>query len=121
MDERLEKALEFSNYMITLNSQKRILKERYREQSVFYHSGSQFTVTTELITFVSFLVNAGSDRDIVLVDDNEIPVMIADLSEFLEEILDVYFSATNEFFTRYEKLKSKRSVEKLTGYDPGNV
>ena len=31
MDERLEKALDFSNYMITLNNQKRVLRERFEE------------------------------------------------------------------------------------------
>ena len=31
MDERLEKALDFSNYMLTLNNQKRLLAEKYQE------------------------------------------------------------------------------------------
>ena len=31
MDEKLEKALDISNYMITLNNQKRLLKEKYYE------------------------------------------------------------------------------------------
>ncbi|SRR6056297_3011380 len=117
MDERLAKALDFSNYMVTLNHQKRILKERFREQSIFYYAGSQFTVNKELLTFVSMLIDKGSDKDVVLVDDNEIPVMIDDLEAFQDEITDVYFSAANEFFTRYEKLKKNRSVEKLTGHE----
>jgi len=53
MDKRLEKALEFSNYMVTLNNQKRILKEKFRENIVHYHNGGQFTVTQDLITFVN--------------------------------------------------------------------
>lgn len=117
MDERLKKALDFSNYMITLNNQKRILKEQFREQVIFYHKGGQFTVTKELITFVSMLVDRGSLEDVVLVDDNETPVMVDDLEEFLTEILDIYFSATNQFHAKYEELKRNRSVEKLTGYE----
>ena len=35
MDERLSKALEFSNYMVTLNNQKRILKEKYSDYAKF--------------------------------------------------------------------------------------
>ena len=31
MDERLVSALDFSNYMITLNNQKRILREQYQK------------------------------------------------------------------------------------------
>lgn len=113
MDERLEKALDFSNYMITLNNQKRVLKERFREQTMFYFNGGQFTVTKELMTFVNMLVDQGNDEDIVLVDDNETPILVKDLSEFQSEILDTYFTAANTYHAEYEKLKKNRSVEKL--------
>jgi hypothetical protein len=117
MDERLEKALDFSNYMITLNNQKRILKEQFREQIIFYHKGAQFTVTKELITFANMLVEREHVEDVVLVDDNEVPVMVHDLVEFLNDIMDVYFSATNSLLTKYEEIKRNRSVEKLTEYE----
>ena len=35
MDERLKKALDFSNYMVTLNNQKRVLKEKFFEKKGF--------------------------------------------------------------------------------------
>jgi len=117
MDERLEKALEFSNYMVTLNNQKRVLKERYREQTVYYHGGGQFTVTKDLITFVNMLVERGNDEDIVLVDDNETPVMVKDLNDFAVEIVNTYFTAANEYHAEYEKLRKNRSVEKLVEYE----
>lgn len=117
MDERLEKALDFSNYMITLNNQKRILKEQFREQIIFYYNGGQFTVTKELITFVALLVDKGHDEDVVLIDDNEIPVMISVLNDFLDDITDTYFSAANTFHSKYEEIKRNRSVEKLTEYE----
>ena len=34
MDERLKKALDISNYMVTLNNQKRLLKEKFYENSL---------------------------------------------------------------------------------------
>jgi len=117
MDERLEKALDFSNYMITLNNQKRILKEQFREQIIFYHAGAQFTVTKELLTFVTMLVETEHVENVVLVDDNETPAKIENLEAFLDDIMDVYFSATNTFHTEYTKLKNNRSVEKLTDYE----
>jgi hypothetical protein len=117
MDERLSKALDFSNYMVTLNNQKRVLKERYREQTVYYYQGGQFTVTKELITFVGMLVEQGNDEDIVLVDDNETPIMVKDLSDFQAEILNTYFTAANEYHAEYEKLRKNRSVEKLVEYE----
>jgi hypothetical protein len=116
MDERLEKALDFSNYMVTLNSQKRVLKEKFREQTVFYHLGGQFTVNKQLMTFVSMLVEQGNDEHIVLVDDNETPIMVKDLTDFQSEILNTYFTAANEYHAEYEKLRKNRSVEKLVEY-----
>ena len=54
MDERLEKALEFSNYMVTLNNKKRLLREKLHEDLVHYRNVCQFSITKELITFVGF-------------------------------------------------------------------
>lgn len=117
MDERLEKALNFSNYMVTLNNQKRVLKERFREQTVYYYQGGQFTVSKELMTFVSMLIEQGNDTDIVLVDDNETPIMVSDLSDFQSNILNTYFTAANEYHAEYEKLRKNRSVEKLVEFE----
>lgn len=117
MDERLSKALQFSNYMVTLNNQKRIIKEKFFDDLLYFENGCQFTVTKELITFVSMLVDSNNDSDIVLTDDNDIPSKITDLSLFLENILDVYFSAANNYHTDYELLKSKRKMETLVDYD----
>jgi hypothetical protein len=117
MDERLSKALEFSNYMVTLNNKKRLLKEKYFEELAYYTGGCQFSVTKELITFVGFLIQNGRDSNIVLTDDNDIPIKIEDLSQFYEDILDVYFAASNGYYAEYEKIKTNRSVEKLVDYE----
>lgn len=117
MDERLEKALEFSNYMVTLNNQKRMLREKFREKTVFYYGGGQFTVSKDLITFVNMLVERDNTEDIVLVDDNELPIMVKDLEEFLSDVIDTYFSAANEYHADYQTLIRNRSVSKLVDYD----
>lgn len=116
MDERLEKALDFSNYMLTLNNQKRILKEKFDEECVYYHKGGKFTVTKELVSFINVLVEKGNES-VVLVDDNEIPVSIDDTSDFLDNILDTYFIASNNYHNEFDKLKKNRSVEKLINYN----
>lgn len=117
MDERLQKALDFSNYMVTLNNHKRILKERFREKTVFYYNGGQFTVSKELVTFVNMLVERDNIEDIVLIDDNETPVLVGDLEEFLADVINLYFSAANEYHAEYNLLKKNRSVEKLVEHD----
>jgi hypothetical protein len=117
MDERLEKALDFSNYMTTLNNKKRLLREKYFEELVYFINGCQFSVTKELVTFVGFLVDHGNDTDIVLTDDNDIPTKIENLSSFYDDILDVYFTASNNYLVEYEKIKKSRTVEKLVDYE----
>lgn len=116
MDERLEKALDFSNYMLTLNNQKRLLAEKYQEELIHFYNGSQFTLTRELITFVSAMVSADQD-EVVITDDNNIPCMIEDLSEFYSEIINKYTSASNSYYTSYVNLKKNRSIEKLVNYE----
>lgn len=117
MDERLEKALKFSNYMVTLNNQKKLLKEKYFEDLLYFNSGCQFTVTKELITFVGLLIDRGNDSDVVLTDDNDIPAKISDLKAFYEGILNAYFTAANNYHTQYEELRKNRSVELLINHE----
>lgn len=117
MDERLKQALDISNYMVTLNNQKRMIKEKYFEDLLFYHGGCQFLVSRDLITFVGYLVDHGTDQDVVLLDDNSTPIKIEDLSKFYDDILDVYFSASNDYYNKFTEIKSKRTVEALIDHD----
>lgn len=117
MDERLEKALEFSNYMVTLNNQKRVIRNQYQENIVHYFNGGQFTVTKELVTFVNMLVEKDNTDDVVLIDDNETPILIPNLEDFLSNIVDQYFTASNTYYTEYQTLLKNRSTEKLVDYE----
>jgi hypothetical protein len=110
MDERLEKALDFSNYMVTLNNQKRLLNEQYQQQLIYYFNGGQFTATHQLVSFCNSLISLGQ-TETVLVDDNNIPVFVQELEDFLNEILLKYASASNQYYTEYEVFKKNRSVK----------
>lgn len=112
MDKRLEKALEFSNYMTTLNNERRLLHEKYLENTVHYINGGKFSVTTDLMCFVNLLISS-KQQSAILIDDNNTPIKIEDLSLFLTEILDIYFNNTNDYLNKYNQLKTKRSVEDL--------
>jgi hypothetical protein len=110
MDERLSNALDFSNYMITLTNQKRILFEQYQNDLLHFFNGGQFIVTQQLISFCQSLLDLKQDET-VLIDDNGIPVSIDDLDAFTNEILNVYFKASNKYLTEYNKLKTNRTVK----------
>lgn len=117
MDERLSKALDFSNYMVTLNNQKRLLAEKYQENLLHFYNGCQFTASKELINFVKLLLDNHQDDIAVLTDDNGIPTIVEDVEKFYNEITNVYFLASNSYHTEYMKLKSQRSIEKLVDYE----
>lgn len=114
MDERLSKALEFANYSVTLANQRRSLKEKYLSDIIHYHNGGCFAVTKELINFVKTLIDTGNDTGVVLIDDNDMPVEIDDMQSFLETLLNQYFTASNEYYTEYQKIRKQRSVEGIT-------
>lgn len=113
MDQRLEKALNYSNYMVTLNNQRRFLQEKFYQDTIFYFQGGQFTVNKELICFCFTMITKGH-TSLVIVDDNDMPIDIEDLIKFDNDINNIYFSAANNFLNEYNLLKKNRTIESLT-------
>jgi hypothetical protein len=113
MQEQLKKALEFSQYKQTLSIQRKILKEKIEAVLTFGQSGGIFKIDRSLITFVQLLIDQGRTHGVVLLDQNENPILIDDLEKFKDDILDRYFTSTNEYYEQYQTLKKSRSVEKL--------
>jgi hypothetical protein len=112
VDERIEKAFQTANFMATLSNLRKTALEEYKQSLVYYFQGSSFTVSRELIVFVHTLIEIGNTESIIL-DDNSIPLNVANLKEFLTNILNVYGQATNLYLTKYVDLKAKRRVEGL--------
>lgn len=115
MDEKLSKALDFANYTRTFEDQKTQIKEKYFDSLVYFYNGGQFTVDKTLVTFVSLLNS--KQESAILIDDNDNPLKIDNLQDFLDAILDLYFQSSNAYFTKLTELKTKRSIEKLVEYD----
>jgi hypothetical protein len=112
MDDRLQKALSFSNYQFTLTNQRKMLREKLDSSLLYGYNGGIFKVDESLISFVNFL----SDQEranIPILDSNKNPILIENLKEFLDEILNVYFSAVLDYYNEYEKIKKNRTTEKL--------
>lgn len=112
MDERLQKALDISNYMVTLNNQKRLLQEQYQENLIHYFNGGQFTITQQLISFCQSLI-AMNQPSTILIDDNNTPIEIENLVDFSQELCSKYFESSNRYLTEFNKIKSNRSVESI--------
>lgn len=113
MQEQLKKALEFANYKQTLSIQRKTLKEKIEAKLTYGVNGGIFKINRELLNFVQTLCNEGRTSGVVFLDINENPILIDNLEDFKNEIFDRYFTATNEYFEQYQRLKKSRSVEKL--------
>lgn len=110
MDERIEKAFAVANYMATLSNQRRIILEEYNQKLVYYINGATFKVTPELINFTKTTIELGYTSDVPFIDANNFPVIIADVKDFLDSIVSVYFEALNEYTTRFSEIKNKRKI-----------
>jgi hypothetical protein len=115
MDERLQKALEFSNYNLTITNEKRNIKNRVNQLQIVHHAGGVFLAQPETIAFVKALVDLGHKESIVI-DTKENPIRISDLKELLEKLVNAYTSATQEFEVEYNKLRKSRSIKSIMGW-----
>lgn len=113
MDQQLKAALDFSNFRQAFSIQQKILKEKIQAKLTFGYNSGIFKIDRELISFVQMLIDKGRKNAVVLLDVNDNPIIVDDLEKFQEEIMDRYFTSTNEYFEDFQKLKKSRSVEKL--------
>lgn len=113
MDEKLKAALDFSQFRQAFAIQHKILKEKNQAKLTYGHNSGIFKIDRELICFVQMLLDKGRTSSVVLLDINDNPILVENLSTFQEEIMDRYFTATNEYFEEYQKIKKSRSIEKL--------
>lgn len=112
MDERLKKALDYSNYMVSLNAQKRILLENFQNDSLYFFNGGEFLADNSLISFVQSLIQL-NQTEAVLLDKNNLPILVENLDTFQKNVLDTYAKASNRYFAEYNKLKNTRKIEIL--------
>lgn len=113
MDERIEKAFGVANYMATLSNQRRIILEEFNQKLIYYINGGTFKITPDLITFTKTMLDIGHETDVQFIDQNNFPVLIADVTAFYETIVEIYFQSINEYAAKFAEIKSKRKVEDI--------
>ena len=112
MDERLSKALEFSNYALTINNQKRNIRNRVAQLQIVHYLGGVFLANHETIAFIKTLIDLEHKSSIVI-DSKQNPINVKSLKELLDKLLNAYTSATTEFDIENEKLKKARNIKKV--------
>jgi len=115
MDERLERALEFSNYRITIENQRANLKRRYETMMVVHYANASFRADSDTIAFVGALIQAKT-KSAVILDQKGNPTEIEDLKEFQKELIEAYHKATNEYLSEHRKLARARNIKKAMNW-----
>jgi hypothetical protein len=112
-DKKLNEALAFANYRLTLQVQRQNIEARVEAALLVSYNGALFKATQQLINFVALRISR-SER--VLVEDNSSNVItIEDANNFLKLLLDSYDSAMQLKQDEQKRLKSARSTAKIVG------
>jgi hypothetical protein len=112
MDSKIEKAFEAASLMATFNSQKRLLEEEFAQTLLYYYKGGTFVASEQRLSFLSALKNEKVES-IVLLDDNNAPIAVENISEFFDNLFSHYKEATNLFYYKYKKITSSKTIESI--------
>lgn len=112
MDERLQKALEFSNYNLTISNQKKNVKNRVNQLRIVHSNGGVFMAEPATISFLKTLVDLGN-KEGILIDSKDNPIHISNFEELLDKLVSAYFTATNELEAEHAKMKKMRNIKKI--------
>lgn len=113
MDDILKSALEFSNYQNTLSVQRKNIKQQFESKLTYGYNGGIFKIDQTLMSFVQMLCEMGRTNGVVVLDSNDTPIIVEDLTSFRDEIFNRYLSSAVEYYNQYQNIKKNRSVEKL--------
>lgn len=113
MDSKLKKALDLANFSVTYENQKRLVKEKFETDCIYYYNGGQFTVDRELVLYTDILAKdfdrKGRDYNPVVLDDNETPIHIESVIKFHRAIIEQYQTALANYKKALDDLNRNRS------------
>jgi hypothetical protein len=105
--ENLEKALSFANYQFTLTKQRKLLAEKFKENTVLAYNGGLFQITPE------FIAGVKTTRTPYVIDMNGNPIKIEDLDELILRSQEIYEKAITVYGDEFSALRTKRNVKAI--------
>lgn len=116
MDKRLEQALDFSNFRMILLTRQENLKVLMNNKLMLNYGGGLFKVDKELISFIGIIL-LNENKNVILIDTNDIPILIEDLKDFAEKASAQYEKALGQYYKSYQKLNEAREIRKVIDWD----
>lgn len=112
MDSKVQQAFEVASIVATMSSQARLLNEEYAQTLLFYYKGGTFTASEQRLAFLFSLKSSKIDS-MVIVDDNNAPIMVDDIDKFYSDLLSHHKEAVNLLYYKHKKLISSKSIESI--------
>lgn len=111
--DNLEKYFELSKLMVSVAQQKRLMFEEYDLNLFYFHNNGVFKANKELISYIKTIQELSTDTSAVILDENNHPIKIENLNEFLLTIVDIHIQANNRLFYQYQKLENDNVIESI--------
>ena len=93
------------------NNQLQLLKDKFIDSNILFVQGHQFTIDSSLLTLCQNMLSLQRTQDVMLLDDYQNPVLIADLKHFVDEAWQLYQGNLNRYHVEYQSLlKNKGEV-----------
>ncbi len=114
MDQRLNDALAFANYRLTLQIQRQNIIARVEAALLVSYQNSIFRASPELIGFVESHSRI-SKEPLIVNDQSDNATIILDPMDFAEHLVKAYDSAMSLKHQEQQRLKTARNPAKLVG------
>jgi hypothetical protein len=115
MDDRLKKALDFANYRLTLQTQRKNIDARVESMLLLNYNNYVFKVTQDLIGYVSAQVSLNPKKVLYIADSIGNTSSIDKSKEFLKKLLETYDKAMQLKWDEQQKLKKARATKTVVG------
>ncbi len=115
MDERLEKALAFSQFRVTIENRRTAIRRRFETMLMVHHDDGLFRADAITMSFINTLMDE-EHTSAILIDEKQNPIEVKDLKVLKEKLFNAYFEATNEYTSEVKSLAKARDVKKAMNW-----
>jgi len=102
--ESIQKIIDTSDKLRTLNFQKIRAKEKFEANSILGYEGGLFKVDSTLILYLNYLLQSGRQTETILLDSNQNPILIKEVRSLLEAVQDKYYTALDIYHNDIKEL-----------------
>lgn len=111
MTKQIEDFLILADRISNFNNQLQLLKDKFIDSNILFEQGHQFTVNSSLLSLCNTMLSSQRTQNVLILDDYQNPVLIADLTRFTDDAWHLYQVNLNRYYVEYQSLlKNKGEI-----------